>query len=642
MQPACKVRPYEAKVKREGKLVCLGFFATAEEAALHFARTPEAQAAAAMPAPMTAEEALAQAEVEGLTLVRSDGQSGFRNVAVHTECKARPYQAWVWREDKKFHLGCFATAEEAALHVARTPEAQADTSAAAALPMTAMEAVAQAEAEGLTLARSDCQSGFRNVHMHTECKARPYQASVWRDSKTVHLGYFATAEEAALHVARTPEAQAAAALPPPMTAEEAVAQAEAEGLTIARSDGQSGFRNVTVQTERKARPYQAWVWREDKKFSVGCFATAEEAALHVARTPEAQAAVALPPSISAEEAVAQAEAEGLTLTRSDNQSGFRNVAVHTGNVPKPYQASVRRDGKNVHLGSFATAEEAALHVARTPEARARKIEEADRAALPPPMTPAEALAEAEAEGLTLPRSSTNQSGFCNVSVDEANNVPRPYKASVRRGGKKVHLGSFAAAEEAALHAARTTEAQEREEAKAKAHAKAQVKAKAQAQAQARAEAKLAAKAAAARARQEQKLLFEQHRQQLEQQRQQMGAQQAQLLRAAAEAQRQRKQGGAPPPAAAASGGPAAAAAEPATGSTDALVQQVLRRGGCPFRCLGLERGASQESVRKRYLALALRLHPDKAQHPQADEAFAALEGAYSRAKDAAAAAAAAS
>ena len=50
---------------------------------------------------------------------------------------------------------------------------------------------------------------------------------------------------------------------------------------------------------------------------------------------------------------------------------------------------------------------------------------------------------------------------------------------------------------------------------------------------------------------------------------------------------------------------------------------------------------SQEGVRKRYLALALRLHPDKAQHPQADEAFAALEGAYSRARDAAAAAEAA-
>ena len=82
-----------------------------------------------------------------------------------------------------------------------------------------------------------------------------------------------------------------------------------------------------------------------------------------------------------------------------------------------------------------------------------------------------------------------------------------------------------------------------------------------------------------------------------------------MLRAAAEAQRQRKQGGAPPLAAAASGAspaPAAAAAEPATGTTDALVQQVLRRGSCPFHCLGLERGASQEGVRKRYLARPLR------------------------------------
>ena len=116
-------------------------------------------------------------------------------------------------------------------------------------------------------------------------------------------------------------------------------------------------------------------------------------------------------------------------------------------------------------------------------------------------------------------------------------------------------------------------------------------------------------------------------------------------------QRQRQQGGAPrglPGAYAAqaptpSGAltPPVAAVELATSSTDALVQRV-RLGGCPFRCLGLERGASQEEVRKRYRALALRLHPDKAQHPQANEAFAALKSAYSRAKEAAAAAAAAS
>ena len=134
------------------------------------------------------------------------------------------------------------------------------------------------------------------------------------------------------------------------------------------------------------------------------------------------------------------------------------------------------------------------------------------------------------------------------------------------------------------------------------------------------------------------------------------AQQAQMLRAEFKASWQQfkaswqqQQSGVPRgvpgaytvPAPGASPTPPVPAAEPATSSTDALVQQALRRGGCPFRCLGLERGASQEGVRKRYLALALRLHPDKAQHPQADEAFAALECAYSRAKDAAAAAAAA-
>ena len=77
---------------------------------------------------------------------------------------------------------------------------------------------------------------------------------------------------------------------------------------------------------------------------------------------------------------------------------------------------------------------------------------------------------------------------------------------------------------------------------------------------------------------------------------------------------------------------------PAAGSLEALVQQVLQpAGGCAFGSLGLAPGATSEAVRKRYLGLALRLHPDKADHPRAHEAFAALERAYSRAHAAAAA-----
>ena len=60
----------------------------------------------------------------------------------------------------------------------------------------------------------------------------------------------------------------------------------------------------------------------------------------------------------------------MTLLEAENSSGYFGVyLVHPG-YPKPYQAQVRRGDKMVHLGSFATAEAAALCVARTPEGQA--------------------------------------------------------------------------------------------------------------------------------------------------------------------------------------------------------------------------------------------------------------------------------
>ena len=57
---------------------------------------------------------------------------------------------------------------------------------------------------------------------------------------------------------------------------------------------------------------------------------------------------------------AEAEAEGLTLLVADNKTGYFGVHLVKPGQPKPYQAKVRRGGKVVHLGSFATAEEAAV------------------------------------------------------------------------------------------------------------------------------------------------------------------------------------------------------------------------------------------------------------------------------------------
>ena len=67
---------------------------------------------------------------------------------------------------------------------------------------------------------------------------------------------------------------------------------------------------------------------------------------------------------------AQAEAEGLTLLVTDNKAGYFGVDLNNPGYPKPYLAQARRGGKKVHLGSFATAEEAALCVARSPEGQA--------------------------------------------------------------------------------------------------------------------------------------------------------------------------------------------------------------------------------------------------------------------------------
>ena len=74
---------------------------------------------------------------------------------------------------------------------------------------------------------------------------------------------------------------------------------------------------------------------------------------------------------------AQAD-EGLTLLEAENMAGYFGVSNKPGQ-PKPYQAQLRRLGKKVSLGSFATAEEAALCVAQSPEGR-KAAAAAERAA----------------------------------------------------------------------------------------------------------------------------------------------------------------------------------------------------------------------------------------------------------------------
>ena len=82
------------------------------------------------------------------------------------------------------------------------------------------------------------------------------------------------------------------------------AQAQAEGLTLRVADNKTGYYGVYLSNPGQAKPYAAQVTRGGKKVSLGCFATADEAALCVARSPEgrsAAAAAGAPPLVSEEE-----------------------------------------------------------------------------------------------------------------------------------------------------------------------------------------------------------------------------------------------------------------------------------------------------------------------------------------------------
>ena len=74
---------------------------------------------------------------------------------------------------------------------------------------SASDALRHAEAEELTRLRIESNiSGYMGVVFHSS-RLKPYQAKVKRGGKTATLGYFATAEEAALVFARDAAAQAA-------------------------------------------------------------------------------------------------------------------------------------------------------------------------------------------------------------------------------------------------------------------------------------------------------------------------------------------------------------------------------------------------------------------------------------------------
>ena len=208
---------------------------------------------------------------------------------------------------------------------------------------------------------------------------------VKRAGTEVHLGFFATAEEGALVYARAQaQAEATNAKRMTLTAEEAVAQAAAEGLTLQKKAHGTGYKCVKRRRDSASKQYEARVYRGGKQIHLGSFDTAEEAALAYARTAEAQAEVAKakivsgaattnselnskPAPLTVDGAVAQATAEGHWLEPSNTSISYKGVTINNGThhqSGRRFEVRVRRAGKKVFLGSYATAEEAALVYAR--------------------------------------------------------------------------------------------------------------------------------------------------------------------------------------------------------------------------------------------------------------------------------------
>ena len=140
---------------------------------------------------MSSDEARQQAQAEGLTLRVADNNAGYFGVTHHQPGRPKPYQVQVRHGGKMVTLGSFATAEEAALCVARSPEGQAVAAerAAEAPPLTSEEALGQAQAEGLTLLVAKNQAGYFVVRLTSPGCLKRYEARMWRGGKTVSLGW---------------------------------------------------------------------------------------------------------------------------------------------------------------------------------------------------------------------------------------------------------------------------------------------------------------------------------------------------------------------------------------------------------------------------------------------------------------------
>jgi len=197
-------------------------------------------------------------------------------------------------------------------------------------------------------------------------------------------------------------------------------------------ESQTGYRCVTRSSTSMSRPFEVRVSRNGRKETLGCFATVLEAALCFACHKHGVAFTGLPndpsgapsrdPTISAagksqmlpltpDEALQLAHAEGLILLRDPSTvSGFRGVSFSPSDSgPRPYRVRITWRGAEEFIGSYRTAEEAALRYARR-------------------------IQQLQHEGVVPPKA------FALASQEAVASCPMVYVVAVVRGGAREDAG----------------------------------------------------------------------------------------------------------------------------------------------------------------------------------------------------------
>ena len=122
--------------------------------------------------------------------------------------------------------------------------------------------------------------------------------------------------------------------------------------------------------------------------------------------------------MSLAEVYAAAKAEGLTLLRAENATGYRNVGL-SNNQTLPYKVEVRHETHYKYLGNYKTPEEAAFEVARFlgPDLTAnRSLEPTTKYARP-------VLVDENGAAIQPPRDAERKSG---IKIKRPGLVPKCY------------------------------------------------------------------------------------------------------------------------------------------------------------------------------------------------------------------------